>query len=505
MTRVDGDPVLSARGICKRFPGVTAVEEADLDVRPGEILALLGQNGAGKSTLIQILAGLHAAGTYEGTITLTGAPYAPRNVADAEHAGIAMVPQEVHVCPDLTVAQNMYLGAEPSRFGLVDRDLRDAEAAGTLARFGVDAEPQAEMGTLDLATQQLVLIARALAKEVRVLILDEPTTALTRQEVERLFDRLRRLKARGTASIFVSHRLAEVFAIADRIAVMRDGRMLSVRAVSETSRDQAVEEMIGHKVRLPTRCSSSGAGQPMLEVERLVVREVDERRPPPVDGISLGVRRGEVLGLFGLLGAGCTEALLAIFGAWPGRCDGVIRINGEVRRVSSPAAAIRAGLGLVAQDRRQALMHDRSIADNIVLANLPAFTWRGFVDRAAMLRRAEELTEALDIKAPSVETEVGTLSGGNQQKVQIARWLATESRVLLLVDPTRGVDVGARAEINRLWRRLATDGHAILLFSSEAEELVELCDRVLILVRGRIEAECSGDFQELDLLGAAAA
>ena len=373
MTRADGDPVLSARRIRKRFPGVTAVEAADLDVRPGEILALLGQNGAGKSTLIQILAGVHAAGTYEGTITLTGASYAPRNVADAEHAGIAMVPQEVNVCPDLTVAQNMYLGAEPSRFGLVDRDLRDAEAAGTLARFGVDAEPQAEMGTLDLATQQLVLIARALAKEVRVLILDEPTTALTRQEVERLFDRLRHLKARGTASIFVSHRLAEVFAIADRIAVMRDGRMLSVRAVSETSRDRAVEEMIGRKVRLPARCSSGGAGQPMLEVERLVVCEVDERRPPPVDG-----RRGEVLGLFGLLGAGCTEALLAIFGAWPGRCEGVIRINGEVRRVGSPAAAIRAGLGLVAQDRRQALMHDRSIADNIVLANLPAFTRRGF-------------------------------------------------------------------------------------------------------------------------------
>ena len=505
MSGADNDLVLSARGIRKRFPGVTAVDGVDLDLSQGEILALLGQNGAGKSTLIQILAGVHAAGSYEGTITVAGAPYAPKNVANAERAGIAMVPQEVNVCPDLTVAQNMYLGAEPSRWGFVDQSARDAEAAEILARFGVDAVPEAEMGTLDLATQQLVLIARALSKRVRVLILDEPTTALTRREAERLFDRLRSLKAQGVASIFVSHRLTEVFTIADRVAVMRDGRMLSVRPIAHTSRERAVEEMIGRKIRPSERRESIIDGGPMLAVERLVVHDLDERRPPPVDGISINVHGGEVLGLYGLLGAGCTEALLAIFGAWPGRYEGVIRVQGDVRRIGSPADAIRAGIGLVAQDRRQALMHDRSIADNIVLASLPSLTRLGFVNRPAALRRSGELLEALDIKAASVEAEVGTLSGGNQQKVQIARWLATESRVLLLIDPTRGVDIGARVEINRLWRRLAADGHAILLVSSEAEELAELCDRVLILVRGRIEAECDGDFGEHDLLAAAAA
>ena len=361
------------------------------------------------------------------------------------------------------------------------------------------------MGALDLATQQLVLIARALSKQVRLLILDEPTTALTRREAERLFDRLRALKAHGVASIFVSHRLAEVFAIADRIAVMRDGRMLSIGTIAATSREVIVEAMVGRKVPMPERGLSGGVGEIALEVDRLVVRDIDERRPPYVDGISFTVRQGEILGLYGLLGAGCAEALLAIFGAWHGPFAGGVQIDGVETRIASPGDAIRAGLGLVAQDRRQALMHDRSIADNIVLASLPAFTRLGFVDRAGMLLRSGELLATLGIKAPSVAAEVGTLSGGNQQKVQIARWLAAKSRVLLLVDPTRGVDVGARAEINRTWLQLVASGHTIVLVSSEAEELVELCDRVLVLVRGRIGAECQGPMREYDLLSAAAA
>ena len=331
----DDQAVVAARGIRKVFPGVIAVDGVDLDVRRGEILALVGQNGAGKSTLIQILAGVHAAGGYDGTIELSGRPYLPRSVAEAERAGIAMVPQEVNVCPDLTVAQNMYLGAEPSRFGLVNQAVRDAEAARHPRRVRGRCRSAGRDGNARPCDPATGPDRQGALQAGPILILDEPTTALTRREAERLFDRLRALKAHGVASIFVSHRLAEVFAIADRIAVMRDGRMLSIGTIAETSREVIVEAMIGRKVPMPERGLSGGVGEIALEVDRLVVRDIDERRPPHVDGISFTVRQGEILGLYGLLGAGCAEALLAIFGAWhgpfAGACESMASKPGSAR------------------------------------------------------------------------------------------------------------------------------------------------------------------------------
>jgi len=347
------------------------------------------------------------------------------------------------------------------------------------------------LASLDLATQQLISIAAALSKDVRLLILDEPTAALTDTEAQRLFERMRALRARGVSCIFVSHRLAEVFAIADRIVVMRDGRVGGVYPGTPASRDEVVRAMLGGATLDEGRGTSAApaADDVALEVRDLVVRHADRARRPLVSGLDLRLAKGEILGLFGLLGAGCGEAALAIFGAWEGPVTGRVLVGGALARIRRPADAVARGIGLVAQDRRQSLVHEHSVAENIVMASLPGVTRRGFLDVAAMRRVATDYVRRLAIKVSSVDTKVGTLSGGNQQKVQVARWLASGAKILLLVDPTRGIDVGTRREINTLWRTLAAEGHALLLVSSEAEELVDVCDRVLVLRNGALAGE----------------
>lgn len=488
----DPFPLVATLGLTKRFPGVLAVDDVDLVINAGEIVALLGQNGAGKSTVIQILAGVHPHGSYGGAIQIDGKPFAPGNVAAAEAAGVVLIPQEVNVVPHLTVAENMFLNHEPGRFGFVDRLVMFERAGEILRDFDVDADPHAAMGSLDLATQQLVVIARALSRQARLLILDEPTAALTETEARRLFARMRVLRARGVACIFVSHRLAEVFAIADRILVMRDGRLRGDHPIAETSRDEVVTAMIGGvltELAPGHRTRNSVA----LAVEGLTVYDPDDPDRTRVDDLNLTLYEGEIVGLFGLLGAGCGTVAEALFGAWPGRVEGRILINGQAVDIARPSDAIAHGVGLLARDRRETLIHDHSIADNMVLACLPAISPGGFLDLDRKRLLADEYMERLQIRAPSIDTRVATLSGGNQQKVQVARWLAAGSRILLLIDPTRGVDVGARAEINRLWQALADDGYTLLLVSSEAEELAEVCDRVLVLRHGRLVAERQGD------------
>jgi D-xylose transport system ATP-binding protein len=500
----DAAPLLTARGLTKRFPGILAVDDVDFAIETGEIVALLGQNGAGKSTVIQILAGAHPHGTYEGAIAIDGEPFRPANVAAAEAAGVVLIPQEVNVVPELSVGENMFLNAEPGRFGIVDRLELHVRAAETLREFEVYVDPRARMGSLDLATQQLVVIARALSKRARLLILDEPTAALTETEAQRLFDRMRSLRARGVACIFVSHRLAEVFAIADRILVMRDGRLHGGHLIGETSRREVVAEMIGGNLTELTLESRSRATV-ALQVDGLTVHDPEDLDRLRVDDLSFTLHEGEILGLFGLLGSGCGAAAEALFGAWPGRVEGRIRIAGHEVVVREPADAITHGIGLMPQDRRQTLIPDHSVAANVALASLPALSPRGVLDLDRRRLVAEEYRERLQIRAPSVDTHAGALSGGNQQKVQVARWLAAGSRVLLLVDPTRGVDVGARAEINRLWQELASEGFAVLLVSSEAEELVDVCARVLVLRQGRLASEHQGATMRVgDLVHAAA-
>ncbi|HWA18406.1 MAG TPA: sugar ABC transporter ATP-binding protein [Devosia sp.] len=497
--------LLDVAALTKTFPGVTAVDRVDLAIAQGEIVALLGQNGAGKSTLIQVLSGVHPAGTWSGTISMNGMPFMPGSVAEAEARGVAFLAQEVNVADDMSVAENMALNSEPGRFGFIDRPRRLAEALTALRDFGVDIDASAEMGDLDLATQQLVLIVRALRKNARLLILDEPTAALNEREVERLFDRMRLLKQRGVAIIFVSHRLAEVFAISDRIVVMRDGRIAGSFDTASTSRDAIVGEMIGHRINRREPERTGQAGPVALAVRGLTVRDAANQRPLARD-IDLDLRHGEIHGLFGLLGSGVIETAMALFGAWRGPVSGNFARDGQIVSVADPSLAVERGIGLIAQDRRDGLSGEHSIYDNTILAHLPALSDRlGFIDFMGARRLVADLSARLSIKAPDVDTPVGALSGGNQQKVQVARWLAAGARILLLIDPTRGVDVGARAEINRIWTELADQGCAILLVSSDAEELVENCDRVTVLRSGRTAGTIErGDITEDRLLRLAA-
>ena len=435
--------------------------------------------------------------------SFAGAPYRPSGVAVAEAAGVALVPQEVNIVPDLSVAENITLNDEPTRWGFVDVAERLRRARQALTEFGLEVDPNAEMSSLDLATQQLVVIARALAKKARLLILDEPTAALTQNESSRLFERMRALKERGVAIIFVSHRLAEVFAVSDRIVVMRDGQIRGTHDVTAVSRPQIVAEMIGQAAEPSERHIASTPGKTALEIRGLEVFEPDGRLR--VGGFDLVVRKGEAVGLFGLLGSGCIEAALAVYGAWPGKFTGTVLINGVEADIAGPDQAVAIGLGLMAQDRRDCLIGDQSISDNIGMASLQKTVRNGMLDIAAGRRRASDQVDLLKIKAASVDVEVETLSGGNQQKVQIARWLAADTSILIMIDPTRGVDVGARREIKRIWSELAAKGQAILLASTDVEELVDACDRVVVMSHGRRVGELEGgDLTEKNLLRMAA-
>jgi ABC-type sugar transport system ATPase subunit len=498
-------PLLEVRSLTKTFPGVVAVNNVDLTIAPGEIVALLGQNGAGKSTLIQVLAGVHPHGTYSGDIRIAGASFRPGSVSEAEANGIAFLAQEVNVAPDLSVAESMALNNEPTRFGMIDSPLRIARAMKSLADFGVDVDARARIGDFELATQQLLLIVRALSKNVRLLILDEPTAALNEREASRLFDRMRSLAARGVAIIFVSHRLAEVFEVSDRIVVMRDGRISGEFATAQTSREVVVAQMVGMSLAHGKSTRDIVLGANAIEANNLTVMDADRDSRAVVDGLNIIVRHGEVVGLFGLLGAGAIETAMAIFGAWRGQSSGEILVDGKRAAIGEPADAVRLGVGLIAQDRRDGLSGEHSIYENAILANLKGFSRNGLIDRPGSRRRTVDLFERLKIKAASIDALVRSLSGGNQQKVQVARWLAAGVTTLLLIDPTRGVDVGARSEIKRIWAELADAGCAILLVSSDAEELVEICDRVVVLRGGRIAGEVPrSDLSEEQLLRLAA-
>jgi D-xylose transport system ATP-binding protein len=483
-------PILSAQGLIKRFPGVIALKGVSFDLLPGEIHALCGENGAGKSTLIKTLSGIHPAGSYEGEIRVEGKVAAFANSKDAERAGIGVIYQELALVPEMTVAENIFLGNEPRRAlgWTIDWDKVSTEAKRLMDRFGLAIPTEAIVSDLGVGHRQLVEIAKALSKDTRVLILDEPTAALTEQEVGVLLDILRDLKSRGIALIYISHKLDEVFAIADRITVLRDGQSITTLEAATTTKNEVIRHMVGRPIDdlFPRRAGSAGPAK--LAVENLAVEHAGKLR---IENVSFEVHAGEVLGIGGLMGAGRSELLMHIFGAYGRRAAGRVLLKGRpLGPGQSPTESIRRGLVLVSEDRkRYGLVLDLSIGFNMALSSLEDVATGpgslGLINDTRERRRNEEFFQSLRVKANGLETAVGTLSGGNQQKVVLAKALMTKPAVIFLDEPTRGIDVGAKLEVYELINRLTEAGQAVVLVSSELPELMGMSDRILMLAEGR--------------------
>jgi len=505
-------PLLRMTGIRKAFPGVLAVDAVDFTVEAGEIHALLGENGAGKSTLLKILAGAQAPDA--GRIDLAGERIELDSPHDAQHRGIVTIYQEFNLIPTLTVAENVFIGREPLRFGLVDWARMRRETKKIIARVGLELSPDRLIADLSVAEQQMVEIAKALAVSSRLIVMDEPTSALAENEVLKLFRICRDLKAEGIGIVFVSHRLDEVKSLCDRLTVLRDGRLVGSADVAAVEIDDIITMMVGREVdRLFERRGAHRTGEPALRVEGLSA-EGDPRDPSAtrLDDISFTVAKGEIVGLAGLVGAGRTELARCIFGADP-VSRGRVAVAGDVVDLHSPAGAIAAGIGLVPEDRKQqALFLALAVRLNLSIAALGRLTSRlGFVDERAEAVMVDDYQRRLGIKMASPGVEVGNLSGGNQQKVVLARWLALQPQVLIVDEPTRGIDVAAKAEVHQLLFELAGAGLAILAISSELSEILTLSDRILTMREGRltgdvpIEEASEERLMQLMTLGAAAA
>ncbi|WP_130799635.1 sugar ABC transporter ATP-binding protein [Streptomyces otsuchiensis] len=473
------DELLRVEGVRKTFPGVVALDSVDFDLRRGEVHVLLGENGAGKSTLIKLLSGAHRPD--RGRVLADGREVRIDSAQDAEGLGIATIHQEFNLVPDLTVAENIYLGRQPRRFGLIDRRRMERDAAELLTRVGLDVSPRARVRELGIARLQMVEIAKALSLEARVLIMDEPTAVLTAGEVETLFALVRQLRSEGVGIVFITHHLEEIAALGDRVTVLRDGRSVG-RVSASTPENELVRLMVGRSIDQQYPRERPEAGEPLLAVRGL-------SRAGAFSDISFEVRAGEVVGLAGLVGAGRTEVARAVFGADP-YDTGTVEVLGDRLPGHDVVAAMRAGIGLVPEDRKgQGLLLDASVQENLGLVTLRSATRAGLVDLAAQRTAAERISGQLGVRMAGLHQHVRTLSGGNQQKVVIGKWLLADTRVLILDEPTRGVDVGAKVEIYQLVNELTAAGHAVLMISSDLPEVLGMSDRVLVMAQGRLAGE----------------
>jgi D-xylose transport system ATP-binding protein len=481
--------ILEARHLTKSFPGVVALKDVSFDLRSGEIHALCGENGAGKSTLIKLLSGIHPHGSYDGELTVSGKLAHFRGIADAEHAGIAVIYQELALVPEMTVAENIFLGNEPRRGGLVDHLRMLCDARALLERFRVNISADAPITSLGVGEKQLVEIVKALAKQSRILILDEPTAALAEHEVQILLGILRDLRAEGIACIYISHKLDEVFAIADRITVLRDGTSVFTADGSSTNKSEIIRHMVGREIAdlFPRRSTPQNA-EVVLSVKGLNV--ADSQKRTRLRDITFAVAAGEVLGIGGLMGAGRTELLMHIFGAWGTRVSGSVTLAAQSLPTGKPHEVLKRGLALVSEDRRRyGLVLEESVGFNLSLSSLETLTRGSLIDPDAEFASNDAQFRSLRVKAPNLEAVVGKLSGGNQQKVVLGKALMTEPQVVFLDEPTRGIDVGAKVEIYELINQLTAAGRAVVLVSSELPELLGMSDRILMLHEGRIAGE----------------
>jgi D-xylose transport system ATP-binding protein len=478
------------RDITKSFPGVRALDGVSFDLHRGELHALVGENGAGKSTLMKVLGGVYPYGSYGGDVVIDGQARQFAGVRDSEQAGVAVIFQELSLIKGLTIGENIFLGREPRRFGVIKWEELYSRAQRLLDELNLPLDPRTAVERLGIGQQQLVEIAKALSQEARILVLDEPTAALTDAEVETLFRIIESLRARGVGMIYISHKLDEVFRVSDRITVLRDGRTVGTDPTSALDEPRVIARMVGREVGDIFPVPDHERGEVVFEARNMTVEDPNVAGKLLVRDVSFKVRRGEVLGIAGLMGAGRSELLMGIFGAWPGRVSGEVYVGGQRVRVTRPSDAIRHGVGFVTEDRKRfGLVLDQTILNNMTLAGLPKLSGRFVTDIDKEAARGEEAKRELRVKANSIFTIVGTLSGGNQQKVVLAKWLLTNPRVLFLDEPTRGIDVGAKQEIYAQINKLAREGLAIVLVSSELPEVLGLSDRVLVLHEGRVTGE----------------
>ncbi len=485
---MDPQIILDIEHVTKRFPGVTALDDVSLQIRRGEIHGICGENGAGKSTLMKILAGVYPHGSYEGVIRLDGKElrFAESSIRQAIRAGIAIVYQELTLVPTMTVGANIFLGKEPVRFGRINWNRLYADTRTILATYRLDISPHAVVGRLGVGKQQMAEIAKALSEDARLLILDEPTSALSRQEVEKLMEILRTLRGHGVTILYISHKLDEFFRLADRVTVMRDGRVVATEPTAALTVERTVSLMVGREMKERFPGGDRRPGEVILRVEDLHADDPNSVGREVLKGVSFDLRRGEILGIAGLMGSGRTELVTTLFGEYGVVTSGRVELEGRTLRVGSARQAMEAGISLVPEDRKQlGLVLMQSVLENIALPNLDRFSSFLRINRNAALREALKYSSSLAIKAPSLDVPVESLSGGNQQKVVISKWLMSQPRVLILDDPTRGIDVGAKFEIYKLMNSLAEGGVSIIMISSELEEVLGMSDRVLVMCAGR--------------------
>jgi rhamnose transport system ATP-binding protein len=475
--------VMEIVGVSKRFDATQALSDVSLDLSASEVHAIVGENGAGKSTLIKIMTGIFPA--HEGTMTVGGEAYSPRGTAEAQRRGVAAIYQEPSVFPDLSVAENIYIGHQ-DRGWLVDRSTLINDAGRILATLDIDINPRLPAAGLTVAGQQAVEIAKAISLDVRVLIMDEPTASLSAHEVDRLFRQVRKLKESGVAVLFITHRIEEVFEISDCISVFRDGRRVSTRPTAEVTEESLVKEMVGRDPSDFFAREQHPVGDVVLRVESL-------GREGVFSDISFDLHRGEVLGFSGLVGSGRTDVALALFGVAPAD-SGTVELEGERLDIRSPQDALRRGIAYLSEDRRRlGLSMPQSVTANVTLATLERYRRTfGLLDKGEEHDDAAVLSERLGIRTPSLATPVSQLSGGNQQKTMLAKWLNTKPKVLILDEPTRGIDVGAKADVHRFVDELARSGIAIILISSDLPEVIAMSDRVAVLREGTLKGIYSG-------------
>ncbi len=488
-----GAALLEMRGIGKRFHGVVALADVNLQVRRGEIHAVVGENGAGKSTLMKVLSGVYPHPEYDGEIHFEGRELRFSGIADSERHGIIIIHQELALVPLLSVAENIFLGHEPARAGVIDWGAAHRRSRELLARVGLRVSPSTPVGDLGVGQQQLVEIAKALAKDVKLLILDEPTASLNESDSQALLQLLLELKAQGIACILISHKLGEIAQVADAVTVLRDGATITTLDCSAAppSEDVIIRAMVGREMadRYPRRTPK--IGEVLFELQDWRVHHPLDARRLHVKGVNLHVRRGEIVGIAGLMGAGRTELAMSVFGrSWGQRISGTARMAGQVMDLSTVPKAVAAGLAYVTEDRKSlGLVLNESISFNTTLANLPGVSHHGLIDEGREFAVASDFRTRLTTRSSGVQQPVVNLSGGNQQKVVLAKWLFANPSLLILDEPTRGIDVGAKFEIYTLIARLAEEGRGILVISSEMPELLGLCDRLYVMNEGAFVAE----------------